>query len=305
VTTGAPEQPAPEQPASEQPASGQPTSEHARARDGETGTGAAAPSTDELRAALEKAAKARTLLVASDFDGALAEFTVDPEDSAPAPGAMTALRGLAALPATHVAVASGRDVRTLRDLTGVGSAESITLIGSHGAEATRPHVAAEGRLDGDQRALLDELTTAVAELIDRHPGARLERKRAAVAVHTRGLPTADADAALREAAALGEGRGDVRMLRGKSVVELSVSHADKGSAIAALGRQVGSDAIFYSGDDVTDEDAFRALDSEEGDVSVKVGGGPTHAAYRVESVAQVVETLEQLRELREQATGES
>ena len=161
---------------------------------------ATAESAEELRAALEKAAKAPTLLVASDFDGALAEFTVDPDDSAPAPGAMNALRGLAALPDTHVAVASGRDVRTLRDLTGVGSAESITLIGSHGAEATTPNVATQGRLDDDQRALLDDLTAQVAELIDRHPGARLERKRAAVAVHTRGLPKADAEAALREAA---------------------------------------------------------------------------------------------------------
>ena len=79
-----------------------------------------------------------------------------------------------------------------------------------------------------------------------------------------------------------------------------MSHADKGSAIAALGREVGSDAIFYSGDDVTDEDAFKALDSGEGDVPVKVGVGATHAAYRVESVADVVEALEQLRELREQ-----
>ena len=260
------------------------------------------PAADELREALEKAATAPTLLVASDFDGALAEFTVDPDASAPAPGAMEALRGLAALPGTYVAVASGRDVRTLRDLTGLGSAESITLIGSHGAEATRPGVAAEGRLDDAQRALLDELTAQMAELIDRHPGARLERKRAAVALHTRGLPHDDAEVALHEAVALGRGRDDVRMLEGKSVVELSVSHADKGRAISALAREVGSDAVFYSGDDVTDEDAFQALDAEGGDVPVKVGRGPTHAAYRVASVTAVVETLEQLRELREQAT---
>ena len=263
------------------------------------------PSGEDLRAALEKAAVAPTLLVASDFDGALAEFTVDPDASSPAPGAMEALRGLAALPDTYVAVASGRDVRTLRDLTGVGSAESITLIGSHGAEATRPGVATEGRLDDDQRALLDELTAQVAELIDRHPGARLERKRAAVALHTRGLPAADAEVALREAVALGRDRRDVRMLEGKSVVELSVSHADKGRAISALAREVGSDAVFYSGDDVTDEDAFQALDAEVGDVPVKVGRGPTHAAYRVGSVTDVVETLRQLRELRVQAIGES
>jgi trehalose 6-phosphate phosphatase len=257
-----------------------------------------------LQEALEQAAKAPNLLVASDFDGALAEFTVDPDDSAPAPGAMAALRGLAALPDTHVAVASGRDVRTLRDLTGVGSAESITLIGSHGAESTRPHVAAEGRLDDTQRALLDELTAQLADLIERHPGARLERKRAAVALHTRGLSREESEAALHEAVALGEGRSDIRMLRGKSVVELSVSHADKGTAIARLGEQLGSDATFYSGDDVTDEDAFQALDSETGDVPVKVGQGETHATYRVDSVSDVVETLEQLRELREQATGE-
>jgi trehalose 6-phosphate phosphatase len=259
----------------------------------------------ELQSALEQAAKAPTLLVATDFDGAVAEFTVDPDDSSPAPGAMAALRGLAALPDTHVAVASGRDVRGLREVTGVGSAERITLIGSHGAEATRADVASQGRLDDAQRELLDELTAAVAELIERHPGARLERKRAAVAVHTRGLSAPDADAALGEAQALGEGRRDVRMLRGKSVVELSVSHADKGTAIARLGEVVGSDAIFYTGDDVTDEDAFRALDADDGDVSVKVGRGDTHAAYRVDSVTDVVETLEQLRDLREQATGGS
>ena len=277
---------------------GSPAGEPSREENPET-------SAAELHAALERAATAPILLVATDFDGAMAEFTVDPDDSAPAPGAMAALRALAALPATHVAVASGRDVRTLRDVTGVGSAESITLIGSHGAESTRPNVAAEGRLDEQQRALLDDLTARVAELIDRHPGARLERKRAAVAVHTRGLPRADADAALREAVALGEGRRDVRMLRGKSVVELSVSHADKGRAIAALGREVGSDAIFYTGDDVTDEDAYKTLDAQQGDVPVKVGSGATHAAYRVGSVADVVETLRQLRELREQAIGES
>ena len=38
---------------------------------------------------------------------------------------------------------------------------------------------------------------------------------------------------------------------------------------------------------------------------MKVGGGSTHAAYRVDSVSDVVETFEQLRELREQATGEA
>nr|MDQ6896790.1 hypothetical protein [Actinomycetota bacterium] len=65
---------------------------------GPSGSPSAPGPAEELTSALEQAANAPTLLVASDFDGALAEFTVDPEDSKPAPGAMAALRGLAALP---------------------------------------------------------------------------------------------------------------------------------------------------------------------------------------------------------------
>lgn len=252
----------------------------------------------DLYAALEQVAKVTTLLVATDFDGALAEFTVDPEDTSPAPGGMEALRRLAALPGTHVAVVSGRDLRTLTELTGAGSAEPIVLIGSHGAECTKPEVSAGAPLDAAQKALLDRLTEQVAELIDRHPGARLERKRAAVAVHTRGLAEDGAAAALSDAELLGTGRADVRVLTGKSVVELSVSHADKGAALAALARLVGADATFYTGDDLTDEDAFRALDPLRSDVTVKVGGGETAAAHRVGTVADVVATLAQLLELR-------
>lgn len=254
-----------------------------------------------LYAALQQAAKATTLLVASDFDGALAEFTVDPADTAPAPGGMEALRRLAALPATHVAVVSGRDVRTLEDLTGVGSADSIVLIGSHGAESSMPEVAAAGPLDGALRTLLDELTRQVAELIEHHPGARLERKGAAVAVHTRGLSGASAEAALSGAELIGTDRADVRVLSGKSVVELSVSHADKGTALAALARLVDADATFYTGDDVTDEDAFRALDPLAGDVPVKVGPGETSAAHRIGTVGDVVAVLDELVALREAA----
>ena len=71
------------------------------------------------------------------------------------------------------------------------------------------------------------------------------------------------------------------MLKGKSVLELSVSHADKGSAVTALGRHVGAVARVYFGDDVTDEDAFMRMRRPE-DVTVKVGTGSTAARYRVD-----------------------
>ncbi len=256
-----------------------------------------------LEEALARLAERRVLLVATDLDGALAEFTQDPEATVPAPGGMEALRGLAAMPDTHVAVVSGRDVETLVRLTGVGRSEPVVLIGSHGAESNRPEVAPDGALDADQRQLLDGLVEQMAELIDRHPHARLERKGAAVAVHTRGLPEQDAEAALAEAVLLGDGRPDVRVMRGKSVVELSVSHADKGTAVLALARAVRADATLYCGDDVTDEDAFLALDPARGDVTVKVGSGETAATHRVDDVNGLVRVLQRLESLRAEAGG--
>lgn len=256
----------------------------------------AATGMPDLEAALRGLAAAPTLLVASDFDGALAEFTTDPSDSGPAPGAMTALRALSRLPGTTVAIVSGRDVRTLGQLVGIRSTDRIALLGSHGAESTVSGVV-NGSIDADQRSLLDELTIQVAELIQDHPGARLERKRAAVAVHTRGLSADSAKAALEAADQLGQDQPQVRVMPGKSVVELSVSHADKGSALRALADVVGAAQTFYSGDDVTDEDAFEVL-APDGDVSVKVGSGPTAATHRVPDVTALVATLQRLLELR-------
>jgi len=80
------------------------------------------------------------------------------------------------------------------------------------------------------------------------------------------------------------------VLKGKSVLELSVSHADKGSAVTALGRSVDAVARIYFGDDVTDEDAFMRMRRPQ-DVTIKVGTGSTAARYRLDDEAAVARTL--------------
>ncbi len=82
---------------------------------------------------------------------------------------------------------------------------------------------------------------------------------------------------------------------GKDVLELAVTDADKGSAVRRLAAELGAQGVLYLGDDVTDEDAFRALGAD--DIGVKVGAGDTVAAHRVADPAAVRDLLEQLADL--------
>ena len=72
----------------------------------------------DLRHALSQAARAPRLLVASDFDGTLAPIVNNPADARPLPAASAVLRALADLPATTVALISGRSLRDLTALSG-------------------------------------------------------------------------------------------------------------------------------------------------------------------------------------------
>ena len=82
------------------------------------------------------------------------------------------------------------------------------------------------------------------------------------------------------------------MKPGKDVLELAVTDADKGTALRRLAGELGAAGVLYLGDDVTDEDAFRALGAD--DVTVKVGDGETAARHRVADLAGVRALLERL-----------
>jgi trehalose 6-phosphate phosphatase len=246
----------------------------------------------DLAAAVGSLAEHPQVLVATDFDGTLAPLVTDPTTARATDGGMQALRAAAAMPGVTVALVSGRDVETLRQLSGVGPQEPVVLVGSHGAHTSLDDEEATPLLSPAQAELLSQLTAEAEAVVARHPGARIEHKPASVAVHTRGLDPATAAAALEDAAAVASRHDGVHLMPGKQVVELAVLATNKGTALVDLARLRGAGATLYLGDDVTDERAFEALDPAGGDVTVKVGAGETAAAYRVEDVAGVVATLE-------------
>lgn len=245
---------------------------------------------EDVRAGIARVAALDHVVLATDFDGTLAPFVEDPMDARPLPGAMALLREAAGLDGVSVALVSGRDVDTLRLLSGVTDGDDIDLVGSHGAQSSRADMTAGALLDDDARTRLAELDAALVEVQQHHPAARIERKPAAVALHTRGLPDDVAAAALADAGALGD-RDGVHALSGKSVVELGVVETSKGIALRALQRLVDADAVLYLGDDVTDELAFAMLPAAEGHLTIKVGEGDTTASCRVDSIPAVLDVL--------------
>jgi trehalose 6-phosphate phosphatase len=233
------------------------------------------------------------LLVASDYDGVLAPIVPDPALAYPQPAAVAALRELARLPGTTVALVSGRPRRELARLSGLAGA--VRLVGGHGSE-----LADEVELTGAQAALHRRLAGALRELVDRYPGVWLETKPTSLVVHTRPA-SAEVGHRAREAALAGPGRwAGVHPTTGKEVVELAVTDADKGTAVVALRERASADGVLFVGDDVTDENAFAVLDSER-DVGVKVGPGATRAGYRVPDPETATRLLELLLRLRSRA----
>ncbi len=245
----------------------------------------------DLYAALAAVARVPRLLVGSDFDGVLAPFALDPMDARALPGSVDSLLALADLPNTWAAVVSGRDLQTLTDLTGLADT-AVARIGSHGAESST----AEAMVGDEANDLLTDLEAGLLEIAAGHDGVRVESKPTARVLHTRAADPEVARAAEQAALAYGRDQVGVHVLEGKHVVELAVVAADKGTAMRALGTEVGADALVYLGDDRTDEDVFAVLSKD--DVGVKVGDGATVAAFRVDSPEDVRDVLAELVRLR-------
>jgi trehalose 6-phosphate phosphatase len=125
------------------------------------------------------------------------------------------------------------------------------------------------------------------------PGMILEDKHASVAVHVRGVDVSRREQALALAdasAAEWVSSGRLRRLTGNLVLEFLPNVAcHKGDATRWIARDVEDRTgqtswVVFVGDDVTDEDAFAAVDRG---VSVLVGSRATAAGFQLGSIAEV------------------
>ncbi len=209
-----------------------------------------------------------------DIDGTLAPIVKRPEESH-VRGEVSLLLGRLGRRYGCVACVSGRPAAEARRLVGVGS---IAYVGSHGAEVmragdTRPALVPafaswEGRV---QRFVREREERRELKLLR----MRIEDKGPIKAFHWRGAPDeAAAETWLSGVAQEAEAAG-LATHWGRKVLEIRPPvHVDKGQGITALIEDATLRAALYGGDDVTDLDAFDALDE-------LVAEGRLEAAVRV------------------------
>lgn len=211
-----------------------------------------------------------------DVDGTLADIAADAASVRLDADLPAVLLALACRAGGALAVVSGRPIEQIDRLL---HPAALAAAGVHGVER-RDAAGRVTRLD------LPDLAPAAAWVqawCDRHPGARLEHKPGALALHYRGADALEAPCLAVMAQARDRvASAGLALMHGKKVVELKPAAADKGRAVHAFmaeppftGRRP-----WYFGDDVTDEHAFDAVQALGG-VTVKVGPGATLAAHRL------------------------
>ena len=267
-----------------------------------------APTADELEERLAPLSKEPgRAAILCDIDGTLAPIVERAEDAEVADESSKLLGRLGGRYGL-VACVSGRSATEARRLVGV---DSIAYAGSHGAELldagaddpTTPEAFARWE-DAVRRFASDHDTSQLRDL-----GVRREDKGPIVAFHWRGAPDEEGSRAELEGLAAEAEAGGLATHWGRKVLEVRPPvPVDKGQAVRTLCERAHPRVALYAGDDVTDLDAFDALQAmkEEGllEAHVRVGvgsdEGPAEIVDRadlavdgVEGFVAVLEALDQ------------
>jgi trehalose 6-phosphate phosphatase len=219
-----------------------------------------------------------------DFDGTIAAFAQHPDGVTLDAGVPGLLAGLRAQLGGAVAQVTGRSHAALDAIAGL---PRYAGAGLHGLEL---------RFDSGTTTSLanpagaSDIARRLRERFAADPRVVVEDKGAAAALHWRQAPERAAECieAMKQAVTT----PGFEILHGHMLVEARPSGTHKGAALSALSKQgsfTGRRPVFV-GDDVTDEDAFRAA-AALGGYGVKVGAGATAAHYRVAGVPEVHDWL--------------
>jgi trehalose 6-phosphate synthase/phosphatase len=233
--------------------------------------------------------KNRCLLL--DYDGTLVPFTRIPSEAAPDNAVKEMLVRLSSDARNHLVVISGRDVSSLERWLGEFP---ITLVAEHGA-SFKMRNASWQQLVSVSDLWKEEIRRVMQLFVLRCAGSFIEEKTNTIAWHYRntqsGLGFSRSRELLNNLSQLIQNT-TLQVIDGNKVVEVRIAGFDKGATALKIINEMDPDFVLCIGDDITDEDMFKALEGEA--YTIKVNNGASAAQYTILSQQQVLPILNTL-----------
>lgn len=238
---------------------------------------------------IQKFKKAKKRLLLLDYDGTLVPFVTHPEQAIPPVELMKLIGHLSRAPRTEIFIISGRDRTTLENWFG---SLRTGLVAEHGVWFRKNFAWQKTEVSGDdwKSSVLPIMQT----FTDRLAGSFIEEKEVCLVWHYRASDPEQSAVIANELTAnltALTAHLNVNVTHGNKIVEVRTSEINKGRIVQQL-LDGSHDFVLAVGDDITDEEMFKALPEDA--CSVKVGMSSSFARYNLptyQSVRKFIELL--------------
>ena len=255
--------------------------------------------------------QATSVILLSDFDGTLTPIVDRPELAWLSERTRGLLQSLVKGGRYTVGIISGRALDDLRDRVGL---EEVLYAGNYGLEIEAPWLRFVQPAAQQSKPLLDSLYRELVLALEGMNGAILENKRLSFSVHYRLVEERQIDTLKTIVERVTHDAVTHRVVKvacGKKVYEIAPAVAwHKGKVVDLLierhpqSGETGTVLPLFLGDDLSDEEGFRAVEKHNG-VSVFVGeaNSQSHALYFLSTPDEVDEFLARLARCRIRGGG--
>ncbi|HEX6790009.1 MAG TPA: bifunctional alpha,alpha-trehalose-phosphate synthase (UDP-forming)/trehalose-phosphatase [Candidatus Krumholzibacteria bacterium] len=232
-----------------------------------------------------RAAKRRLLLL--DYDGTLVPFAGRPDAARPSAALLDVLGRIARQRGTELVLVTGRP----REVMALWFADpAFNIVAEHGAWIKRAHVDEWSQMRPFRGDWKPQILPILRTASDRLPGSFVEEKDYSLVWHYR---MADPELAVVRAQELADAlvqftaHMELAVVPGHRTLEVRDSAISKSHAALEFLRD--HDFVMAVGDDITDEDMFRALPPSA--YTIRVGLVGTHARFNVAGYEDVLGLL--------------
>jgi trehalose 6-phosphate phosphatase len=245
--------------------------------------------------------EARHILLLTDYDGTLTPIVERPELAGLSDDMKNLLQSLARQPRITLGIISGRAMADLKDKVGIGG---IIYAGNHGLEIEGPGINFVNPVAEIFKPTLDIIRHGLNQALRTFRGVFVENKGLSLSVHYRladKQKIEEIEDVVKQVVSPAEAMGKAKLTYGKMVYEVRPAVTwNKGKVIKHLIRKYGKEGKkigffpIYFGDDLTDEDGFKVIDSYGMGLSVFIGepNQSSAARYFLKSPSEVAVVME-------------